>query len=212
MKLLLATLAVLLVIAIGADLFVKNIAEERAAEQIGQTLDLDPAPDVEFGGFPFILKAMSGNFGEIDVTSEDVTIEGVTLERVEVTMRDVEISLSRILAGDSDSVHTGGGEGLAVMSERSLRKALRREGVDATVQLNADGSVTIEDPRLPVAAKGTIELQGRRLVISGDDAPVEYAVELPRLIEGLTYEAMTVDGSAVSVTFSLSGGVFRAPN
>lgn len=211
MKLLVATLAVLLGLAVAADLFVKDLAEDRAAEQIARTMSLDEPPEVDLGGFPFILKAVSGNFGEIRVVSEDVHVEGVALDRVEVVMRDVEVSLSKILADRADSVRIGGGEGTAVMSERALARALRRQGVDVSVTLGGDGTVLIEDPRLPAPAEGTVGLDGRRLVISATDAPAEYAIDLPRLIRGLTYRSITIEESSLTLDFSLISGIFRAP-
>jgi hypothetical protein len=211
LKILLVTVAVLVALLVAGDLFVKNMAENRAETQIQQTLGLDESPSVDLGGFPFVIRAVTGGFGDVEVTADDLTVEGVRLDRVEVLMRDVEISLGKLLGGDTESVKTGGGEGEASMSERDLRRALRQQGVDARIRLNDDGSVTIDDPRLPTSLSGEIVLEGREIVITATDAPAAYSITLPKLIDGLVYEELSVEASSVVVSFSLSDGVFRAP-
>ncbi len=211
MKALLVSIGVLVALAVAGDSFVKNMAENRAETQIQQTLGLEEAPEVDLGGFPFVLNALAGTFGDVEVTADELTVEGVRLDRVDVLMRDVEISLGKLLGGSSESVRTGGGEGEATMSEADLRKALRKQGVDAGIRLNEDGSVTIDDPRLPVSVSGEMALEGRRIVISASEAPAEYSVTLPKLIDGLVYEELTVGSSILKVSFSLTGGVFKAP-
>lgn len=211
MKTLLVTIAVLVALVVSGDFFVKNVAENRAETQIQQTLGLEEAPQVDFGGFPFVLNALTGTFGDVEVFADQLTVEGVRLDRVDVLMRDVEISLGKLLGGDSESVRTGGGEGEASMSEADLRKALRKQGVDARIQLNDDGSVTIDDPRLPMSVSGEMALEGRQIVITSSEAPAEYSVTLPKLIDGLVYEELTVESSILKVSFSLTGGVLRAP-
>lgn len=210
MKLLGLVVVLLLAIAVGVDLWVKNVAERRAAEQIQASMDLDVEVDVDFSGFPFIPKALSGDLGDVSVTAAEARVKGVSLDEVTLELHDVEITLSKILAGDQDAVRIGGGDGTAVISEDSLQRALEDEGATADFDLRSGGEVEIDDPRLPQPVTGTISLDGRTLHVTGPMPEATYSIQLPRVMRGLSYEDVRVTDRDLQVGFGLTAGILRA--
>lgn len=207
----LIALVLLLALLVGGDIFLRSVTENRAADQIQASLDLDETPDVNLGGWPFVFKALGGNFPSVSISVEDARIQGVRLEDVTLDLRNVRFRLADLLAGDERAVETGGGTGAASIDSRGVSRALRRQGVDVEVSLNGDGSVTVRDERLPEAVAGEMTLEEGAVVIVADGLPQRLRFFLPELIDGLTYESLEVSAGVAELGFSFPSGTLRAP-
>lgn len=204
-------LAVFVALLVGGDFFLKTVTETRAEDQMKAVLRLRSTPDVTLSGWPFTIKALAGNFPTVKVSIADARHRGVEIENVEVALRDVDFELAKLLSGSEDAIRTSGGQGSAVLTEEGVAQALQRQGVGATVKLVGDGTVRIDEPRLPEPVDGTMTLQGRDVVIAAEGVPQSYSFRLPAPIEGISYDGLTVEEGRAILAFSLEGGTLTAP-
>lgn len=199
--------SVLVLAGIG-DALARSAAEERAADHVQTSLGLDEEPEVEFGGWPFLFHAVRGSFPSITVRAPSLRARGVRLEEVLVTLEDVDVDLKEILAGSVEGVRSRGGRGEAVLTEEALNDVLQRSRAPATVSLRGS-EVVVEADGNEFPAR--IEVRGARLRITAEGLPEALNVELPAVIDGLTYEDVVIEDSLVRLTFTLSAARLRAP-
>jgi hypothetical protein len=195
---------------VAADQFLRTYAEGRAARQVQTSLDLDTEPEVALGGWPFVVKALTGNFSSIEVEVDRVTARGVRLENVRVRLEGVEFEIKDMLAGEGDALSADDGRGSANLTSEALMQGLKREGVEAEVELR-DGSVFVSDPRFPRAIEAELSVSGNILQVSADRLPEPYTVRLPRAFQGLEYESVEVVGSVAELTFTLDSAILQTP-
>lgn len=208
MKWILGFLAAVLVLAGVGDALARSAAEKRAAEHVRRSLDLDETPGVSLGGWPFLVHALRGSFPTIEVDAGSLRARGVRLENVAVTLEDVEVKLDQILAGSAEGVRSKGGKGVATLSEDELNRVVARAGPVATVRLEGDRAFVEAGGQ---EAPGTLEVTGTELVIKSEGLPRALRIELPGVIEGLTYEAVEVRDGRAHLEFGLSSARLRAP-
>lgn len=177
---LLVVLLVLVGLAVAADRIALSLAEDKAASTLQSSQGLSHKPDVTVDGFPFLTQLAAGEFGEVDVTADDLavgTAHDVEIKRVVVRLHRVHVSdnystfhvatatadgsmayseLSRLLG---TPVHAGpGGRLVAHPSVRLLGTTFTGK-VSAVVHASSAGGITFTDPevavdgvRLPAAA------------------------------------------------------------
>ena len=186
-----------------ADFVMRQVAEDRLASRVGDALELDETPDLKLGGWPFVLRALDGNFPEVEVTADTLSSRGVVLEDVDVALRDVRFDLGQIISGADRSVRTGGGTGTAALTAAALDEAARREGVDATFDFSG-GEIVVTSGSLGQAA-GTPTVSGRTLTIEAEGSPEPFSIDLPAIGDA-TYESVEVDGERLVVEVTLPPG------
>jgi hypothetical protein len=71
--------------------------------------------------------------------------------------------------------------------------------------------VTVTNDRLPRPVDGTLTLDGSSIVLAADGVPSTYSIPLPPLIQGLSYDSLTVSRDSAELHFSLGPGRLRAP-
>src|SRR5215470_16224937 len=103
-KALVIVLILLIGLVIAADRIGLWVAQDQIAKEVASQYDLDHNPKVQIKGFPFLNQALSGRYGEIDVTVGDVTQLGVHLSDTVVTLKGVDAPLSDALHGDSSQM------------------------------------------------------------------------------------------------------------
>ena len=89
-------IAVLLVIA---DVVVRNIAEQRVAEQIEGKLPpgVDGEVDVSIGGFSVIAQYLTGTMDRVELSAPELTVEGAPLD-VDVALQGVPVDFASPIA------------------------------------------------------------------------------------------------------------------
>jgi hypothetical protein len=198
MKSLGRVLLVIFVLVVGVlivgDLVVKSVAERRMEAAMQSSLDLSSRPEVTVRGWPFIVRAIQGEFSSVIVVADGIEARGVDLRDVRIEFERVRFSLPQIVSGDERRVRIGRGEGSAQLTASELNSALQERNIPATVDFSGDRVlVTSTDLGVDVAADVTVD--SGRLVISpeGGLQPLEF--ELPSFTEGLTYTSARVQGS-----------------
>jgi hypothetical protein len=204
---LLIVLLVLAGVLLVADFAARGYAEGQAGQVLERSLRLSKQPSVSLGGFPFLVHAATGRFPSVSLQASDVVAEGVKLRKVQITLHDVEFSLSGLVSGAASRVSVAGGDGSAALTADAVNAILRAQGAPVTVRFS-DGSVAIRSDQLPDAVTGTLSMDGRTLVVRASDDSLSYPVPLPKLVPGIRFGSVaTVDDVAV-VTFHIERRTF----
>lgn len=201
----LLSLLVLVGLLVVGDFWLKSTAEVRVAAEIQRTFDSKGDSKVDFSGFPFILKAVSGTIPSATVTSTSLESEGIRFSDVRMTMQDIEFSVGKILAGDMGSVKVRDGHGRASISGNRLAEAL---GSVADLEIDfQDGKLRVQAG--PVEATAQLTLNANELVLEVPVIGRSFTLALPRFVDGLEYQSVRLSGSDVIVEFSLEDANFR---
>ena len=201
-------LLILVVIIVGlfvaVDFGLRQVAENRLASRVGDSLELEQDPDPSLNGWPFILHAIDGNFPSVGVSADELTSRGVTIEDLEVSLHNVRFELSDVISGEDRSVRFGGGDGSAAITGEALTEAAQQAGADVTVSF-ADGEVVVSSESFGEAA-GTPSIEGRTLSISAEGLPQPVSITLPSLGGRASYESIDVQDDRLIVRVTLSAG------
>lgn len=203
-KLLLLLVVVGLLVA--GDIWVKATAEKRVAAELQSSFAAGGEAEVEFAGFPFTLRLLSGTIPSAKLTSTSLKRGGVRFTDVRMTMQDVTFSWSKILAGEIGSVTVRDGHGRASIPAPDLVRAFGVVAGNLEIDFG-DGKIRV---RLgPVEASARLILDGTNLVLRAPGLGRSFTVGLPRFVEGLQYRSVRISGTEVVVEFSLQDGHFR---
>jgi hypothetical protein len=179
---LLVLLVLLVVAAAAGDLWLRNFASDRIAARLATSLDLDSEPEVDIGGFPFLLGALRGRFESISISGVGLTRDGVELREVELTLENVRVAVTDALT-NLDKVRVGGGRGAALLSREEIESELEAAGIPAG--------------EAPLPTEGELSLEGASLVLGPHNLP------LPLVTDEMVWErARIVDGD-VELSFRL---------
>ena len=182
MRKLLILLIVVLVAAAAGDLWLRNYASDRIAARLATSLELNEEPEVEIGGFPFLLGALRGRFESISISGASLTREGIELEEVGLTLKNVRVAVTDALT-NLDKVRVGSGHGEAVLTEDELVGELQGAGAP------------IDPATLP--DDGEIPLEGASLVLGPHNFP------LPVVTDEMVWERAVVRDGDVHLSFRL---------
>ncbi len=212
------TLAVVLLLAIAADLGLRFWAQRWLEGRLDDTLESAARPDVALRGFPFLFAFARGELSGATVTWEGVEAGGLRLERVELDLQEVGFSQGDLLAGRSGDVDIGRGTGTLEVGEQGLNAFLEQRGVPVSLELRrSEVRASISEGAGP-SAVGRLRLEGRSLVFEpsrvegGPGVTTEglaFAVRLPRVLEGLTYEGIEVREAALTLRVGMRDTVVQ---
>jgi hypothetical protein len=168
-------LVVLLVLAglvVGADRVGEEIAEDQVARVVAERAGLAGAPDLEFEGFPFLTQAVSGRYEDVRVTLTGADLGQPEGTRADVSLQGVQVALSDVLSGSVREVPVERVDGTATLSYDLLADQL---DPGTTVTRDGDGlrvqrTVEVAGVSVPVAATGTVSLDGDTVVVDVDEA------------------------------------------
>jgi hypothetical protein len=192
----LIALGIFLLFLFLADWMMKALAEERVADQMQESLELSDRPTVSIDAWPFVVQVMDGHFDSVTVDARDVNEGGIRLKRVELFFDDVDFPAAQLLSQKKRSVEVDGATGTAVITEQDLTRALRSNGIPATVILTGDAAVVETDVGADAAA--TVSLDGGDLVLVPEEAIDPVIVELPPMTDEVDYKSARIDdGRAV---------------
>ena len=209
-------IAVLLVIA---DVVVRDIAEQRVAEQIEGELPpgVEGEVEVTIGGFSVLAQYLRGTMDRVELSAPELVVEGAPLD-VDVTLQGVPVDFASPIALVDATV---------VADEATVNRLIAVAGIEGGLTLG-DGAVgyeqSIEVLAIPIpitvavtatpvaagdtvvldsvgvdvsAAGGTVDLTGLAERIIGDD-PIEVCVA-ERLPQGVEITAIDVTEGSVRV-------------
>lgn len=209
MRKFLIVLAVLVAILVAADFGLRLLTGYWLGRGLQSSLSLSERPSVSLGAFPFLREIVSGNLSSVTVQANGPVGEGkLPIHELTVTLQDVSFSPSQLAAGDSTTIRAESGDGTAEFTQSDLNAALgasvpitvRFEGRRLVVRTNHGGQ---EFEARPSVSK-------RRLLLT----PVlgslpEFSIELPRIVAGITYREVRIEGDTAILSFTLSNVTFE---
>jgi hypothetical protein len=195
-KLLIFLVIVFGIFALG-DHLARGFAEEKAADELKNRLDLTSTPDVGLGGWPFLFAAVSGDFPSLEIDAKRVQMDRFQFSEVHLELKDMTFSVSGILKGNVGEVSAGGGSGTASIDEDDLNDILRREGAPFSIRLQ-QGSAVAELPGGDEVG-ASVEVSGGELRIGPQGRAGAVAVALPGIVDNIKYESAEVADGVISV-------------
>lgn len=151
----LATKAVIGLLAVTAFLVLADrwallYAEHRAADALKDRMNLNAAPEVEIGGFPFLTQLADERLESVRITVPDVAAERVSLAKVTTTAKDVRLDMDGLTSIQGGRIPSMDGDVLLSFAD------LGRELGASQVKFTAQG-------RDRILARGTLPVAGHDL-------------------------------------------------
>ena len=193
MRFLLVFALLLVGLVVGADRVGEEIAEDQVARVVAERAGLAGAPDLEFGGFPFLTQVVSGRYEDVRVSLTGADLGQPEGARVDVSLRGVQVALSDVLSGSVQEVPVEGVDGTVTLPYGLLADVL---GPGTTVTRDGEGlrvqrTVEVAGLSLPLTARGTLTLDGDTVVV--DVGEVSGAgVDVPALLVEQVSDALDV--------------------
>lgn len=167
MRKLLATLVVLVGLALLADFGAAAYAEYRVSRELRASLSLVADPDVRVNGFPFLTQAAAGVYRSVDVRAGGVPVAGFGEVTVEATLRGVRVSASDVVSGTVGKVVAESVEARVRIGATDLGRYLGVPDLEVTEPPLAAGADP-DAPRTTVVLTGTVEGPGLSERVSVD--------------------------------------------
>ena len=206
-KALIFIVVALLVLAIGADFFVKTLAERAVATELTSELELEETPDVSIDSFPFLLAFFRGRLDRMTITGNDVAAGRLNLSEVVLTLDDTTFDTGDVISGDVDQISIGGGIGESLLEEADLNQALRDEGIRARARLSP-GAVALETDVGSV--EGRVDVRENGLTVTGPGG-ISATFQLPSLGGRVTFDDLEMIDGAATLFMDVAPGLLRRP-
>lgn len=161
MRKLIATLVVLALLLVGADVAGRLIAQQKASEALGTQLDAQATADPTVGihGFSFLIQAVQGQYSHITIDGGDLTLGPVHGATLHADLYGVHFPLSDAFSGTLDRMTADRATMRAVIPGSSLADALQQPGL--TFTKGSDGTLRVHT---------TVAVQGRTFPVTMDVA------------------------------------------
>lgn len=210
-KLLVVLLVVVAAVAL-LDIGLKAFAQYWVGRELQRSLDLEERPSVSLGSFPFLTKLFSGSFDTVSVDASGYAEGDVRIEAISVDLHDVDIPRSQLLSGREGPIRAGSGQGTASLTGADVTAALQAEGIPLTVRF-AGGKAIVRQPDLGVQGRADVALEDGSIVITPADIPLDVAARLalPRIVDGLRYTDVRIEGSLLVIAFEATDVEFSVP-
>lgn len=189
MKRFLTVVVVFAVLVVIGDFFLRNLAENAAAELIDEQIPQRVDPEVDLGGFPFMVSVLTGRFDEVTVTVPEAEQNGLVVEDISLTFRDARLEPLEVLAGRGD-LRAGSLRGRGVITEEALTDVLRATDASLTISIE-QGRVTVSRDGVTIAATAVV-VANRILFQAGEAAP-ELEIPLPELLPDIQFSSLRAD-------------------
>ncbi|MGH2572357.1 MAG: LmeA family phospholipid-binding protein [Actinomycetota bacterium] len=207
----LAVLAILALVLAGADVGVRLLTQSLVSRQLQRSLDLAERPDVSLGGFPFVARMASGRFPSMSVSTTEAEFDGVPLAAIDMRLRGVRFSPSRLVGGRPSTIRAEQGGGSATITASAVDRALRattplsvRFAVDR-ILIRLDSSQAEFETR-PVISEGRLVLEPAE-----EGLPLALAIDLPKFLPGLEYTGVRVAERTATLSFRVVDLEWRVP-
>ncbi len=175
MRRLLTVLVVLAVLLVVADRVGVRLAQKQVARQLRTSAGLMSDPAVSIAGWPFLTQAVGGRYDRIDLTTGSFRRGGVRLASLTVSLRGVELPLSKAVSGTVSAVPVAALGASAVVTYADVASV----GSLADVSVAPAGSgvrvtarLTVLGQSVAVSTDSTVRLSGRSVVITAQKLTV----------------------------------------
>lgn len=235
MRRLLVSVLVLALLAAGADLAARLVAQRTLAQRVRTAAQLTGTPEVSIRGVPFLAQVIGGRYREVALTATDVPVDdNMTVDRIDALLRGMHLPVSELLGSDIktvpvESVTASGTVGYATLADAAARQL---GGGGLTVQLGQGGPDTVHATVTAELAGNSVtgEAEATARIVDGNlvlgfakgafgDLPAPLAsrfaglsaITLPlRLPLSLSATGVTVGSSGVTITAQASDVVLAA--
>lgn len=212
---------------LAADRIAAYFAADALASQVQTSEHLARKPDVSIGGIPFLTQALSGNYGEVDVSMRGLSAgQGLQVDRLDAALRGVHVPLGSVLNGSVRQAPVDQATAVAIVAYSSLQAVITRQvGVSpsaltftpaGTDQVVVAGEVPTSQGRLRVRATARLRVVGGRLAVgvvpgSVTGVPAQLRREAASLLTtSLTLPALPFGFQVAGVTVSATGVTLTA--
>jgi len=206
-KVLIFLVVAILVLAIGADFFVKTLAERAVATELTSELELEETPHVSIDSFPFLVAFFRGELDSMTITGDDVAAGRLNLAEVVLTLDDTTFDTGDVISGEVDQITIGGGDGESLLEEVDLNQALRDEGIQARARLSP-GTVALETDAGSV--EGQLDVDENGLTVTGPGG-ISVTFQLPSLGGRVTFEDLQITDGEARLFMDVAPGPLRRP-
>jgi hypothetical protein len=206
-KVLIFLVVAILVLAIGADFFVKTLAERAVATELTSELELEETPDVTIDSFPFLVAFFRGRLDRMTITGNDVAAGRLNLSEVVLTLDDTTFDTGDVISGDVDQISIEGGDGESLLEEADLNQALRDEGIRARARLSP-GTVELETDAGSV--EGQLDIRENGLTVTGPGG-ISVTFQLPSLGGRVTFDDLEINEDEATLFMDVAPGPLRRP-
>jgi hypothetical protein len=204
----LIALALLVAVLVAADFGLRLLADYWVGRELQSSLSLSQRPSVSIGGFPFLPELVSGNVASVTVHAKGSVSEGkLPVHEVTLTLQDVSFSPSQLLAGGGGTIRATSGDGTAQFTEGDLNAALGAR-VPVTIRFRS-GQVVVRVNQGGQEFSAKPSISGGRLVLTPTQGLLPaVSLDLPKLVEGITYRKVRIEGDTATLTFTLRKATF----
>ena len=188
MKRFVVFLVVVVALLTAADFLLRMAAERVVAGLVDDRVARQGDPEVDLGGFPFVLSLFGGRFDDMTVVIPAATQQSVTVEHVELTFEEVRADAFELLGGGG-IVRARSVAGSGSISEADFARVVDQLFPGVTVDLH-DNRVTMS--RAGVSASATAVIAANRILISAGEVVPPVEIPLPVLMSGVQFSSLEV--------------------
>jgi LmeA-like phospholipid-binding len=220
-------LVVLAALLFGADRPALRTAEQRIAAAVQSDAHLRARPTVTIHGFPFLVSAIRGRYGRIDVRADDVFADagtGAPADGSVVTLQlhGVRVPLSQAISGRVARIPIDRIDGTAQIPFADIAAAAPLSGVTVAAVAGQPQQVVVGQPldvggvSVDVEVVARVAIAGTALTVTpvsasatGGQVPeavlaqvrarMSFSVPVPALPHGVELSGVSVDGAGVVV-------------
>lgn len=125
-----------------------------------------------------------------------------------LTLQVVSFSLSQLVAGGGTTIRAASGEGTAEFTQGDLNAALGAS-VPVTIRFK-NGRVVVRASQGGQEFEATPSVSGGQLVPTPSQRSLpELSIELPKIVQGITYREVSIEGDTETLTFTLHRATFE---
>ncbi len=168
-------LVVLALFLVVADRVGVRLAQRQVARQLRTSAGLTSEPSVSITGWPFLTQAVGGRYNRIDLMTGSFRRGGVRLGSLAVSLRGVDLPLSKALSGTVSAVPVAALTAYAVVTYADVASVGSLAGVSvipsgSSVRVTA--RLTVLGQSVEVSTDSTVRLSGRSVVITAQKLTV----------------------------------------
>ena len=197
----LISIGILLALAVAADFALRTAAQGQMASRLQDAIDLGNEPEIEIGGWPFVLNLLRGRFPSVSITGNDLESRGVTLSEVRLDLVRVRFSVAGLSSGRG-ALRAARGRGMANLLEADLNRALQQKNIDVAVAMDGNRLV-MRSQRVGAEVEVKPSVRGRTLSLGSLPVVGAISVELPDVAGGLAYRSVEVTDGELRLGFAL---------
>lgn len=209
MRRLLIALVVLVAILVAVDFGLRLLTGYWLGRGLQTSLSLGDRPSVSLGDFPFLPELVSGNVSSVTVHANGPVGEGkLPIHELTVTLEDVSFSPSQLAAGGSTTIRAESGDGTAQFTQSDLNAALGAS-VPITIELES-GRLVVQTNQGGQKFEARPSVSNRRLLLTPVVGSLpELSIRLPRIVDGIMYREVRIEGETAILTFTLRNVTFE---